>query len=261
MELKVSDLNFSYNGIKVLEGVSLRVESAEILGIIGPNGAGKTTLLKCINGKLKPLSGRIVIDGRDIYSFSRKEIARNIAVVPQVSSISFPFLVSDIVLMGRYAHLARFGRETERDFSIVRHSLELTGTLHLADRLINEISGGEYQRVIIARALAQEPRILLMDEPVLHLDINHQIEIMELVRRLAREKNIAIVMVLHDLNLAGRFTDRLVLLNKGRIYKNGPTDEVLSCENIESVFRVKVKIIRDLETGILNILPVSTIGE
>jgi iron complex transport system ATP-binding protein len=259
MKLKVSNLCFLYDDFEVLKDVSLEVESAQILGIIGPNGSGKTTLLKCINRKLMPRSGIIAIDNIDIHNLSRREIARNIGVVPQISSISFPFFVSDVVLMGRYAYISRFGRETGEDLSIVRHSLELTGTAHLADRYINEISGGEYQRVIIARALAQEPKILLLDEPILHLDINHQIEIMELVRALAKEKNIAVAVVLHDLNLAGRFTDRLVLLNRGKIYQDGPTDKVLSPENIENIFRVKVKMIHDPETDILNIIPISAI--
>ena len=257
MKLKVSHLNFSYDDVEALEDVSLDVESTQILGIIGPNGSGKTTLLKCINRKLRPRYGTILIDTKNISNFSRKEIARNIDVVPQVSSISFSFLVSDIVSMGRYAYLSRFGRETEKDLSAVKSSLELTGTAHLSNRFINEISGGEYQRVIIARALAQESKILLLDEPTLHLDINHQIEILELVRSLARKRNLAVIMVLHDLNLSARFADRLLLLNKGRVYKAGSVEEVLQPENIEKVFRIKVKIIRDTETNILSVLPVS----
>ncbi|MBU2568135.1 MAG: ABC transporter ATP-binding protein [Elusimicrobia bacterium] len=259
MKLKILDLSFSYDNVKTLKNISLNVEGGEILGIIGPNGSGKTTLLKCINRKLRPETGAVLIADKDILKFSRKEIAKNIGVVPQISFISFPFTVFDIVMMGRYSHQLRFKKETEKDTSIIWRSLEITGIKHLSERPITEISGGEYQRVIIARALAQQPKILLLDEPTLHLDINHQLEILDLVCNLARKEKLAVVMVLHDLNMAARFSDKLLLLEKGKVYGADFVQNVLTCENIEKVFQVKVKISHDSETNILNVSPLYVI--
>ena len=257
MELKVLDLSFFYNSVKALEEVSLEVRGGEVLGIIGPNGSGKTTLLKCMNRKLNPKMGVVLIEGKNILGMSRKEIAKNIGFVPQLSSISFPFTVFDIVLMGRYSYTKGFCREREEDLSITQKCLELTGIKHLSKRFITEISGGEYQKVIIARALAQEPKVLLLDEPTLHLDMNHQIEILDLVKNLAQRKRLVVAMVLHDLNLAARYSDKILILKKGKIFASGLPEEVLNMKNIEEVYGIEVEISRSNKNGFLNIIPIS----
>jgi len=240
--LEVKNISFSYESIKALENVSFRAVDGEILGIIGPNGSGKTTLLRCINRVLKPKVGTVLIDGKDISEMDRREIARKIGVVPQYSRI-FSFTAFDVVLMGRFPHIKTLGREGSKDLEIVRNAMEITNTLHLAERPIDELSGGEMQRVIIARALAQEPQVLLLDEPTAHLDINHQLEILELVRRITRDKGLVTILVTHDLNLASLYCDNLILLNSGKIYSIGPPNKVLTPEKIGHVYHVNVQVI------------------
>jgi len=242
MRLKVSNIDFYYDSIKALENVTFEVNEGELLGIIGPNGSGKTTLLRCINRALKPKVGTVLIDGRDISKWGRKEIAREIGTVPQGFITSFPFTAFDIVLMGRNPHLDRFSREGKRDLAAVKNAMELTNTQHLAERRIDELSGGERQRVIIARALAQEPSVLLLDEPTLHLDVNHQLEILGLLRALTCQSRLTVVLVSHDLNLAARFCDRLMLLNSGKVHSIGTPDEVLTQENMRQVYHVNTEV-------------------
>lgn len=261
MRLEIKNINFCYDSIKALENVTFNVDNGEILGIIGPNGSGKTTLLRCINGVLQPKIGTVLIDREDISNLGRKEIAKKIGVVPQNTSIAFPFTVLDIVLMGREPHLGRFDRETKEDLEIAENAMRLTNTQHLAERLIDEISGGEKQRVVIARALTQEPEILLLDEPTLHLDINHQLEILELVRMLAKEKGLTVISVFHDLNLAARFCDNLILLDSGKIISIGSPNMVLTSENIRKVYRVNVEVGRHLPTNLPNIVLISTLDD
>lgn len=249
MKLSIKGIDFSYDSVKALEDVTFEVKDEEVLGVIGPNGSGKTTLLRCINLALKPKAGSILIDEKDILELQRKEIARKIGVVPQNSAIHFPFTVLDIVLMGRAPHLGRLDREGPGDLEIAKKAMEVTDTQHLADRFIDEVSGGEKQRVIIARALAQEPKILLLDEPTLHLDINHQLEVLELIKKLSRENDLIVILVSHDLNLAARYCDRLLLLNHGRIYSAGKPEEVLTPENIRNVYRVLVDVLSHPSTG------------
>ena len=207
--LKIKNISFSYESVKALENVDFEAKDGEVLGIIGPNGSGKTTLLRCINRVLKPKVGAVLIDEKDISRLERREIARKIGVVPQHSTI-FPFTVFDVVLMGRFPYMKKFGGENLNGFEAVKNAMKLTGTLHLAERLIDELSGGEMQRVMIARALAQEPDVLLLDEPTLHLDINYQLEVLELVRKITEEKKLITLLVSHDLNLAARYCDCLL---------------------------------------------------
>jgi len=262
LRLKIKNVSFHYESIKALESVTFEVESGEVLGVIGPNGSGKTTLLKCINMILRPESGTVFIDGQDASKLSRRDIARKVGLVPQSSPVLFPFTVLDVVLMGRIPHLDEFmGKETQRDLEIVEKVMALTDTQHLANRLIDELSGGELQKVIIARALAQEPSIMLLDEPTLHLDINHQLEIMELVRKLAKNRGLTAIVVSHDLNLAARFCDRLLLLNSGKIFAIGPPREVLTPEKIGEVYHINVKVNYNPETRFPNIVPVSSIDK
>lgn len=239
---------------KVLNDISFELEEGEVLGIIGPNGSGKTTLLRCINMNLEPESGTILIDGRNILELDRREIARHIGVVPQSAATDFPFTVLSVVLMGRTPWLDRFSGESSRDIEIARNAMEITGTLHLAARSIDELSGGERQRVIIARALAQQPGILLLDEPTLHLDIKHKLGILELVRRLSREKGLMVILVSHDLDLAARYSDRLLLLNNGTIFSTGPPGDVITAENIREVYGVSAEIVHGSLTGMPHVI-------
>jgi iron complex transport system ATP-binding protein len=239
MELKIKGISFAYESVKVLDNIKFEIQDSEIVGIIGPNGSGKTTLIRCINRTLKPV-GCIIVDDIELSVLTRKEISKRIGVVPQNSVMSFPFTVSDIVLMGREPHLNKFGRETTKDLEIVKTVMKATKIDHLATKYITEISGGERQRVFIARALAQQPKILLLDEPTLHLDIRYQLEILDLVKSL-RNKHI-IVAVFHDLNLAARYCDKLIMLNCGKIHAIGDVNTVLTKENIKDVYGVTVNI-------------------
>jgi len=259
MQLKVRDISFYYDSFKAVDRVSFEVESGLILGIVGPNGSGKTTLLRCINKALEPKTGTVFLDDINLVLIKQREIAQKISVVPQNSISRFPFTVFDIVLMGRFPYLSRFEKETGRDFDMVQKCLKLTGVERLASRLITEISGGEYQKVIIARALAQEPQVLLLDEPTLHLDINYQIELLELLKILAKDKNLIVVMVSHDLNLAARYCDRILILKEGKIFQAGLPEEVLTRQCIKEVYGIETEIIRSPATGSLNIFPVCTI--
>ncbi len=258
MILKVKNVSFSYDSIEALKGISFEAEEGKILGIIGPNGSGKTTLLKCINKVLKPREGIVFLDDINLATLNQKEIAQKIGVVPQFSS-RFPFTVFDTVLMGRFPYLKRFSREKKEDFDIVEECLNLCGISHLAERLITEISGGEYQKVIIARALAQRPQVLLLDEPTLHLDINYQIEILELLKSLAKKKNLIVIMVSHDLNLAARFSDKILILKEGKIFKAGLPDEVFTPSVLKEVYGIEVEVLKDKITNSVNIIPISTI--
>ncbi len=200
--LDIRSISVNYGAIKVLEDVSFIAEKGECIGIIGPNGSGKSTLLKTLSKILKPSSGKVVLCDKELERYSAKELAKNMAVVPQDTNIDFDFTCLEVVLMGRNPHMKRFELEGKKDMDIARESMVLTNTWHLRERPLTEISGGERQRVIIARALAQEPSVLLLDEPVSHLDINHQIEILDLVERLKKERGLVVIVVLHDLNLA-----------------------------------------------------------
>ncbi len=221
----------------------------EIVGILGPNGSGKTTLLKCINRALQPRAGTVFVEGKSISELSRREIATEMGVVPQNSGVNFPFTALEIVLMGRGPSLRRFQTEGEKDLEIARKAMEITDVIEFANRSMTELSGGEKQRVIIARALAQQPKILLLDEPTLHLDVNHQIEILELVRDLVKSQMLTAVLVSHDLNLVARYCDKLILLEKGQVIAAGQVQEVLTRENMAKVFRIEAAIDYDARIG------------
>ncbi len=241
-----------------MEDVELRVNPGEAVGILGPNGAGKTTLLRAISKALKPKLGVVLLDGRDIYSMSEKELAREMAVVPQTPSAIPNFTVLEIVLMGRNPFLRRLELEDKRDLAIAREAMELTGTWTLAERSFTELSGGERQKVTIARALAQEPRVLLLDEPTLHLDVSSQIDIMDLVRKLCDQKRLAVLSVFHDFNLAARYCDKIILMNSGRVLSAGRPQDTLTTENLSKTFGVQVSVRRHPVTGLLYAVPLST---
>jgi iron complex transport system ATP-binding protein len=255
MLLKIENIEFSYQSTKILNNVAFNVRSREFLGIMGPNGSGKTTLLKCISDLLRPQIGTVLIDSKEIQKLSKKEIAKNIGVVPQTTSIDFAFTVRELVLMGRNPHIDRFRFETSYDFKIVEEAMKLTNVPHLANRTFDELSGGEKQRVIIARALAQEPKVLLLDEPTVHLDIGCQLEILSLVKKLCFEKDIIVLAVFHDLNLATRYSDNLLLLDEGKIVSIGKPEDVLTPENIQRAYHIDAIVKRHPLTNTLYVTP------
>lgn len=250
MSLNVNDLRFSYSKKEILKGVSFKAERGEVVGILGQNGCGKTTLLRCINASLTPSSGNIVLDGEDVKSLSKKEIARKMAFVTQTTNITFPFTVYETVMMGRYPRIGSIDTETDRDINIVYNAMKDTGTLQFADRGINELSGGERRRVLIARALTQEPEVLLLDEPTLHLDINHQFDLMELINKLAKEKKLLILIVTHDIILASRYCDKMILVENGKIHQMGKTADVASPGNFREIFEIDSEISQDDRFGL-----------
>jgi len=257
--LTVEDLVCGYNGTEVIRGLSFSVEEGEFFGIIGPNGSGKTTLFRAIGGTLKPRKGRVLLRGREVSRISRLEMAREVALLPQFMEILFPFTVEEFVMMGRYPHIPRFGRTTRRDLIEVEKSMEMTGTLSLRNRMISELSGGERQRCLLAQGLAQEPRLLLLDEPTAHLDIGHQIEAMDIVRSLNKKRTITVLVILHDLNLAGEYCDRLVLLNDGWIHSSGKPKDVLTYQAIEEVYKTVVVVSTNPVSSSPYVLPVPKI--
>ncbi len=239
--IRTDSLTFTYKDNPVLDGVSLSIEKGEMVGILGPNGSGKTTLLKIFSAVLMG-QGEVKLNGRNIETYGKRELSRLFAVVPQENQIHFPYTVAEIVLMGRASYHSPLALEGKRDLEVARASMELTDSLSFSDRYLHELSGGEKQRVIIARALAQEPEILLLDEPSAFLDLKHQVQVFELMRRLNREHSLTIVAALHDLNLAALFFPRLVMLRDGRVYRDGSPKEVLTEETIEEVYGIRVRV-------------------
>jgi len=256
--LNVDGVDCYYGSVKVLESVSLQVKERDFVSILGPNGSEKTTLLRSISRTLKPHRGVILLNDEDIYALKSVEVARQMAVVPQDIITAFNFTALDIVLMGRNPHLNRFQMESEKDVAIARKTMKLTNTWHLAERPINELSGGERQRVIIARALAQEPNVLILDEPTVHLDINNQLEILDLLKKLCIEKRLIVLAVLHDFNLASRYSNLALMLKDGKIVSAGNIDAVLTSENIRGVFQVNAIVRKHPVTNSLYVIPVST---
>ncbi len=253
--LRINNIACRYDAANVLENIDFSAKGGDFIGVVGPNASGKSTLLKSISKVLKPYTGVVLLNERDVHTLKSAEIAKNLAVVPQESVISFAFTALEVVLMGRTPHLNRFEMESTQDLIIAQKSMELTNTWYLAERPIDTLSGGEKQRIIIARALTQEPRVLLLDEPTDHLDINHQIEILDLIKRLSKEKEMVVIGVFHDLNIVSQYCDRLILLHKGRIFAAGGAGDVLTGENIEKVYGVKVTVKQDDISGKLLIHP------
>ena len=256
MTLEIKEVDAYYGLVKVLTSVDFNAAQGELIGVIGPNGSGKTTLLRAISRILRPKVGTILLDDRDILEMKDREFSRNFAVVPQDTAVNFDFSALDVVLMGRNPHLGRLELETDKDMSIAKRSMELTNCWHLSERPITELSGGERQLVIIARALTQEPRVLLLDEPTSHLDINYQIEIMELLKRLTTQEGLIVIAVIHDLNLAAQYCDRLALLHKGQIAAAGTQEEVLTAANIKKAFGANVIAKRHALTNLCYVSPV-----
>jgi len=240
--LQIKELSFSYLNGLVLDSINLSIKAGEMVGLLGANGSGKTTLIKLATGILKPLQGEIRLNDTDIAHLSRKFIARNVAVVPQQLFIPFAFTVREVVGLGRTPFVKILSGENAVDREAVRAALDIVGMTRLQERHFDELSGGERQKVILAMALAQQPKMLLLDEPLVHLDITHQVEMLELVKTLNSEQGITIIAAVHDLNLASLYFDRLVLLKGGKILNDGTPAQVITEEGIREAFSAEVSI-------------------
>src|SRR5213083_843949 len=236
--LCLDEVSYRYPGAPrdALTGVSLSVSAGEFHSVLGPNGSGKTTLVRIALGALAPAEGRALIDGRAAHEWPRQELARVVGVVPQREDNLFPQRVRETVLLGRYPHLSLWGRERMEDHAAVERALAACDVQHLADRWVWTLSGGEYQRVRVARALAQEPKLLVLDEPGISLDLKHEMELFELVRGLVADQGLGVLMITHDLNLAARFADSLLLLSDGSAVASGAPGDVLTRDTVERVF-------------------------
>ena len=240
--IDAQNVSFRYTDKPVLHDVSFVLDDARIVAVIGPNGSGKTTLLKMLNATLFPNSGQVLIEGKDTRDWSRQAIARMVAIVPQESPAIFPFFAEEIVLMGRFPYLRSLAFEDKKDYRIVQDVMARTDSLSFAHRRFNELSAGERQRVLIARALAQEPKILLLDESTVFLDLKHQAQFLSLLRELSREQHLTVIFVTHDLNLAAQNADQLLLLYNGKKYAIGTPADILTAQNIKEVYDVDVGI-------------------
>jgi len=242
--LSVHGLTVSYAAHTVLRDVSFEVARGDLVVVLGPNGAGKTTLLRTIAKVVSPKVGTVLLDGHDIAKLPVRQLMKTLSVVPQSEGSVFSFTVQDIVAMGRTPHLSPLAPLSQKDWQIIREAMEATDVWELKDRLFTELSGGEQRRVLIAKALAQEPQLLLLDEPTANLDLHYQLEVVELIQRLNRERGITVLAVFHDLNLAAMMGRRFILMHRGRIYAVGDADEVLTPQNIQQVYGVPVVVTR-----------------
>lgn len=240
--LEIDNLTCGYDDKFHLRNINFKLADKEFVGIIGPNGSGKTTLLKAISRLLKPNKGRVLFAGKDIWQINLKELAMKIAVVSQ-SPVTNSMTVEDFVLLGRIPHFKRLQfLESKEDLEMAEKIMALTDVLRFKERAIDEMSGGEKQLVFLTRALMQEPKLILLDEPTAHLDITHQVVILDLLKRLNKKTGLTVVMVLHDLNLASEYCERLILINEGQIYKTGKPEEVLQYQIIEQVYKTVVVV-------------------
>jgi len=240
--IELKDVSLGYDHQAILNNINLRAVPGEMLGLIGPNASGKSTLIKGMTRVINLFSGHISIDGQDIKNIKREELARLIATVPQNAVLPEAFTAFEVVLMGRTPHLGLLRYEGEKDIAIAWQAMEATQTHFLAERRVGELSGGEKQRLLIAQALTQQSRVILLDEPTAHLDINHQVEILNLVKSLCLEQRLTVIAALHDLNLAAQYCDWLVMLNGGEVYTEGIPQDVLTVQNIKQVYGAEVCI-------------------
>lgn len=242
MAFEIEDITFSYSDKKAIDGLSLRLPEGFFYGIIGPNGCGKSTLLDLLTGHQKPASGRILYRRKDLSGYSRRELSREIALVPQNFYINFSFTAEEIIMMGRYPHIPRFSQPTRGDVRIVQEIMEKTETGKFRDRYITELSGGERQRVVIGRALAQDTPFLLLDEATSNLDINHSLSLLNLAKEKTEHEGGTVIAVMQNMNLAAMYCDHLIFMKEGRVAASGPVDDILTQETMLSVFNVESKI-------------------
>ncbi|MDD7960924.1 ABC transporter ATP-binding protein [Microbacterium thalli] len=253
--LLAEDLTVGYGDRTIIEGLSLRIPSGRITAIVGPNACGKSTLLRSMSRLLTPRAGHVLLDGAAVHRMPAKELARTLGLLPQSPTAPEGITVSDLVGRGRNPHHGIFSRWTTADDEAVAEALAATETLELADRAVDELSGGQRQRVWIAMALAQRTDLLLLDEPTTFLDVSHQIEVLDLLTDLNRNRGVTVVMVLHDLNLAARYADHLVAMREGSIVTAGPAEHVLTAETVEAVFGIRNEVITDPRSGKPLMLP------
>jgi iron complex transport system ATP-binding protein len=259
--LRADRVSFAYRASAplVVDDVSLAIAPGDLVGILGPNGSGKTTLLKMLSGTLTPSAGGIQFERRPLASWSRRELARRIALVPQETHAPFDFTVLDIVLMGRFPHLGTFALEGPADLAIARRALTSTGTSAFEARPFATLSGGEKQRVVIASALAQSPELLLLDEPSASLDLGHQLDVQLLLAALNRDERVTMVLSTHDLNLAAALCRHLILLRDGRVIAQGPTEDVLTPETVRALYGVDADVHRHPIAGHLTVTPLARV--
>ncbi len=236
IKIEVQNISLGYSRKEVLKDVTFQVMPGEMVGLIGPNGCGKSTIIRALTRIISPYQGRILLDGKDIVSLPRQELARMLGVVPQMPLLPSAFTAFEVVLMGRNPHLGLFQYEGPKELDIAWQAMERTRTNYLARRRIGELSGGEIQCLLIARVLSQETKAILLDEPTANLDIGRQVEMLNLIKNLCRENNLAVLAALHDLNLASQYCDRLVLINNGLVHAQGTPSEVITAENIKEVY-------------------------
>ena len=252
--VQLEHVSFAYSDGLVLQDVDLSVGKGDMVGLIGPNGSGKTTLLKLISGILHPTQGEIHLDGLNLRQMKRRKVAQRVAVVPQQFHMPFAFRVEEVVMLGRTPFLRMLSDGGRKERETVGQAMEAAGIKHLEQRFFNELSSGERQKVVLGMALAQQPEMLLLDEPTAHLDISHQVEILELVKGLNEEQGITVVSAIHDLNLASLYFPRLVLLNDGRIAADGTATQVLTPESIREVFSASVQVEQHPQAGVPQIV-------
>jgi len=241
MQLVIDDLAFSYSSVPVLKDVSLSLDGCKLVSILGPNGVGKSTLIHCINKILKPTRGCVMLDGEDVKDISVKEMAKKVGYVPYMANDTFPLTVVDTVLMGRHPY-SSWGSLND-DLDAVYDALRSLGISHLSMRIFNELSAGQHQKVVLARGIVQEPKILLLDEPTSNLDVRHQMEVTALLKKLAVEKGILILMISHDINIAAKYSDEIIMMHGGMIYATGTPKEVITPENLGTVYGVECDVI------------------
>ncbi len=240
--IRVTNLSHAFDGHTVLDDLSFEVAAGNFFIIIGPNGSGKTTLLKLLVGLLTLKAGQIRLLSNSLTDYTASSLARRIAYVPQSVPVEFPFTVTQVVLMGRSPHLGLLGFEGQSDLRMAHDAMNITDVAHLAERRLDQLSGGEQQRVFIARAICQQPQVLLLDEPTAALDLSHQVRLMDLMERLKTEQGVTVIMVSHDLNMASMYADRLVLLSRGRIACSGKPEQVMDFDLLEQVYDCKLLV-------------------
>jgi len=247
--LSLQDITCGYGASTVLHGVSLQVAGGEVVGLVGPNGSGKTTLVRVASRALRPAGGTVRVGGLDTYALPAREAARLVAVVPQDLAPAFSFSVLEMVLMGRTPYLSSFGRGGDEDWARTRAAMVATGVQHLADRSVDELSGGERRRVVLAQALAQDAPLMLLDEPTTHLDVRHVLDVLAIVRRLAEREGAAVLAIHHDLNVAAATCDRLVALHRGEVVATGSPEEVVTADLLRGIYGVEADVTTDVSTG------------